>query len=79
MNSKITKWGNSLGVHIPRALAALVGITENTPVELSTEHEAIIIKPLKRKESLRDLAAKITPDNKHDEADWGGPVGKEAW
>ncbi len=29
--------------------------------------------------SLAALVADITPDNRHEEIDWGSPVGKEAW
>jgi antitoxin MazE len=79
MNTKITKWGNSLGVRIPQALAARIGIQENMLVELSAEEDAIVIKPAQRKCSLRDLTEKITKDNKPESIDWGASLGKEAW
>jgi antitoxin MazE len=78
MQTKIAKWGNSLGVRIPRMLAASVGIEENTPVEVSAQQESIVVKPVKHKCSLRELTAKITPDNRHEETDWGQATGKEA-
>jgi len=35
------------------------------------------ITPKKRKSTLEELMAKITPENQHDEIDWGSPQGKE--
>ena len=29
--------------------------------------------------TLAELVAKITPENAHEEIDWGEPVGKEFW
>ena len=29
--------------------------------------------------TLEELAAKITPENRHELVDWGPPVGKEVW
>ena len=33
----------------------------------------------KRRYKLDELVAGITPDNRHEEIDWGPPVGNEAW
>ena len=35
MATKIQKWGNSLGVRIPKALAEQLGLTAGTRVEVS--------------------------------------------
>jgi antitoxin MazE len=35
--------------------------------------------PLRRTPTLDELVAGITEENKHDESDWGEPVGNEAW
>jgi antitoxin component of MazEF toxin-antitoxin module len=32
-----------------------------------------------RRYTLRELVDGITPENRHEETDWGPPVGKEAW
>ena len=34
---------------------------------------------IKRESTLDELIAGITPENRHDEIDWGPPVGKEIW
>jgi len=40
---------------------------------------AIVIKPAQRNFLLDELISKITARNRHDETDWGPPVGKEIW
>jgi antitoxin component of MazEF toxin-antitoxin module len=40
---------------------------------------AVIVRRARRKYHLGDLVARITPGNRHDETDWGEPVGKEIW
>ena len=60
MQTRIAKWGNSPGVRIPQTLAISLGIQENTPVEVSVREDAIIVRPVKHKYSLRELTAKMT-------------------
>ena len=35
------------------------------------------LEPASPKVTLRDLVARITPENLHGEQDWGKPVGRE--
>ncbi|MDA8240482.1 MAG: AbrB/MazE/SpoVT family DNA-binding domain-containing protein [Nitrospiraceae bacterium] len=78
MIAKAAQWGNSIGVRIPRSLAKRAGIDVDSTVEIDEAAEGIIIKPVGKKEySLKELLKGITPDNRHDEADFGRPVGKE--
>ncbi len=37
------------------------------------------LKKEEKKEKLKKLISKITPENKHKEIKWGTPVGKEVW
>ena len=80
MIAKIQKWGNSLGVRIPKNVAQDVHIQEGSSVELSVEEGRLIISPRKKgKYTLKELVDRITLENMHSETDWGPPVGKEAW
>lgn len=45
----------------------------------TTRHSIIIQQIPKKEETLEDLVARITPENRHKKIDWGGPVGKEIW
>jgi antitoxin MazE len=78
MDTKIQKWGNSLAVRIPKAYAEQMGLFSNSPVRISLEGERLVIESVRRA-TLAELLDEVTPDNLHDEIDWGGPVGNEVW
>lgn len=80
MQTKITKWGNSLALRIPKSFALYANLKQNELVDLSIEKEKIIITPIYEKEySLKELLDKVTESNLHGEFDTGEPVGKEMW
>jgi antitoxin MazE len=78
MIAKTAKWGNSIGVRIPRNLAKKAGIGVDSTIEIDKADDGIIIKPVgKKKYSLKELVRGITSQNQHSEVDFGRPVGKE--
>jgi len=77
MQYHIQKWGNSLGIRIPKSLAQKAGLAEGTPVEIILGEDAIIIRP--RSYSLETLLSGVTPENLHREVETGKPVGCEVW
>jgi antitoxin MazE len=75
---RTAKWGNSIGVRIPRTIAKKKGIGVDTAVEVDETEDGVIIKPVGTREySLKELVKGITPQNRHGEIDFGPPVGKE--
>jgi len=79
-DSRITKWGNSLAVRIPLAIAKQAGLTEGDSVKLALDRKgAIVLRPARRTYELSELVAQITPQNRHQATDWGRPQGKESW
>lgn len=80
MQTQVKKWGNSLALRIPKALAEQLAIQRDTEVELLIEDDQLIIKPLREPEIvLADMLADITPENLHAEVDTGTAVGNEVW
>ena len=80
MEARIGKWGNSLALRIPQAVAARVGITLNAAVELTPRGEELVVSLLRRPGTeLDDLLARVTEDNLHGEVETGPSVGGEAW
>ena len=77
MQTNVTKWGNSLGIRIPSALAKKFGITEGVPVEFQVDGDAIVIR--RKRYSLELLLAEITPQNVHTEVSAGPALGREIW
>lgn len=75
MGARIRKWGNSLGVTIPKAILDQVVLKEGEMVDFQVEDNRIII--CKGKYNLDDLLAQITPENLHGEIDPDEPLGRE--
>lgn len=80
MRTKIVRWGNSLGLRIPKSFAEGLGVSDGTPVELSQEEGRLVIRAARPKPlSLDDLLEGVKKSNLHDEVETGGPVGGEVW
>jgi antitoxin MazE len=80
MLTKVQKWGNSLALRLPKAVADEANVQLDSPVEITVRDHEIVIRPVaKKKYDLNKLLAGITPENVHGEVDLGKPVGKEVW
>ena len=80
MEARIGKWGNSLALRIPRALAARMGLELDSAVELIARNDELVIAPVKPPETELDLLlAGVTESNLHAEIDTGPAVGGESW
>jgi len=66
--------GNSLAIRIPKYIAEQVKIEEGSKIEIAAENQSIKIIPLKRKMTLDERLAN-TPENRHEEIDFGLPQG----
>ena len=75
----IQKWGNSLAVRIPAALAEQLCIQPGTPVEIVGKEGMIVVKPQRRraKYQLDKLLKNCKPSQLHGEMDLGPDVGRE--
>lgn len=80
MRSRIAKWGNSLGLRIPKSFAEELGITDGAEVELKLEGGSLRLRPVDRRtESLEELLEQVTDANRHEEVDTGDATGGEVW
>jgi len=73
----VKKWGNSPAVRLPAAVMEAAHLVLNQAVEVRAENGRVIIEPAVPSYSLDDLLARITPENRHTELDFGTPQGKE--
>lgn len=78
MAVKIQKWGNSLGVRIPKSIIEKVNLSENSEVEFDSKNGTIIIMPSKTQYSLDSLLKDISKSNLHSEDEFL-PEGNEVW
>ena len=77
MQVQVSKWGNSLGVRLPKELATRLGISEGSRVEMSAEPDRIVISVARPVYSLEELLVGMTPEAMHEAFDWGVDVGRE--
>lgn len=82
MQGHISRWGNSLGIRIPKDIAIRVGLVDGVRVEIEERAGEVVISRAKPKlrYSLDELLIGVTPEEAHAttaEIDWGADVGRE--
>jgi antitoxin MazE len=76
----VSKWGNSLAVRIPQAIAEQASLREGDRLALALDGDGVIVlRPTRRRYELSELVSRITHKNRHRETDWGRPRGEESW
>lgn len=75
---KVQKQGNELFIPIPDEIVQKLKLTENIKLKLLIAEELLIIKRAPQF-TLEELLEGITPENKHDEIDFGPSLGNEVW
>jgi antitoxin MazE len=82
----IRKWGNGLGVLIPKKIFEDAGLAFGDQLDITADPDgAITLRPgaLKhkrhRKVTIEELFSGYKGDYIPTECDWGSPVGKEIW
>ena len=71
--------GNIRARRIPKVVAEQTRIEKGSEMELSVTEAALTIRPSAPTYRLDELLVQVTPENRHDEIDWGEPAGKELW
>ena len=67
MIKRLTAVGNSLGLIIEKPILELLDIDRETPLEVRTDGEALIIRPQRKNRSARLKAAAERMMDAHDE------------
>ncbi len=76
MRVKVSKWGNSLGIRLPKALADETGLREGQSVELSPNEGGFDVRPATAtpRYTLEELVTemeRLGPKNRPAYEDWG--------
>jgi antitoxin MazE len=80
MKVQVKKWGNSASVRIPASVMAATKLRLDQVVDVREDGGRIIIEPVQAPTyDLDQLLDQMTADTFHEEADFGAPVGQEAW
>ena len=78
MRAVVKKWGNSASVRIPASVMVAAGLRLDQAVEVREDNGRIVIEPIESEDyDLAQLLAAITPENTHENVDFGMPIGKE--
>ena len=84
VTTKVSKWGNSLGIRLPARSAARAGISDNTILSVESNAESVTLRPVrvyKKSRTLEELLKHVRPVNDAESREWLNmkPVGKEIW
>ena len=77
MQAHIARWGNSLGLRIPKDIAQRVGLREGTRVDIEVEGDRIVLSPARPRYVLAELLKGMTPEAMPEAFDWGPDKGRE--
>ncbi|HLH95307.1 MAG TPA: AbrB/MazE/SpoVT family DNA-binding domain-containing protein [Xanthobacteraceae bacterium] len=81
MKTELVRWGNSLALRVPKPVVEELGAKEGSAMEMTVRDGELLIRlarpKRKRKYTIEELVAGITPENRHEELDWGPDVGAE--
>ena len=79
METIARKWGNSIGIRIPKLLANELKIDDGVRIEMKIQNGRIYLKPKKNTLQLDKLLLQVSDDNIHKEISSGKPMGNEIW
>ncbi|HET6234043.1 MAG TPA: AbrB/MazE/SpoVT family DNA-binding domain-containing protein [Acetobacteraceae bacterium] len=80
MSVTLHKWGNSVGLRVPKPLLDQLGLKQGVQVDVKVEGNRLVIEPVRhRRYTMAELLEGFTPDNRPGEVDWGERVGREVW
>jgi antitoxin MazE len=76
----IRKWGNSLGVRLPSAIAKEAGLKLNQKIRITVEDKKLIVTPASEPLTLEQKLALFNPD-KHggEQMQASSTLGAEIW
>lgn len=77
MQIRLSKWGNSLGLRIPKSVTTQLGLVEGAQLEITTEDNRIVISRPRPSYRIADLVADLTHSNLSEAFDWGPDEGRE--
>lgn len=79
METKVQRWGNSLGLRIPRSFAAEARLDAGSTVDITVENGRLVVRASRPKYEIESLIRAINSRNIHDAVETGTPVGREIW
>jgi antitoxin MazE len=80
METKVAKWGNSLGVRLPKTLVEETNLKPGDRMTIVVNRGGkIVLAPKRSRIGLDELLREMRSARKRDEVDWGKARGRESW
>jgi antitoxin MazE len=80
METSIKKWGNSLGVRLPKKMTERHAFRDGSRVMVTETETGITIETIKEPaRTLDEMVERITKNNLPGELEWGDRIGNEVW
>ena len=79
MRTSVARWGNSLALRIPRAVAEKSRLAEGVEVELAAKADGFVVRLAAPSYALGDLLREVHASNRHSETVVDSPRGNEVW
>lgn len=76
MRARLSKWGNSLAVRLPKSAVDVLRVREGDAVELAIEGDTMVMRSARPRYRLDELVDAITPDNRPEAIEFP-PAGEE--
>lgn len=73
----LKRWGNSLGLRIPKGIAESAGLQVDDAVRIDATPEGLVVRKARRRPVLAELLGRVTSENRHAADDLGGAKGRE--
>ena len=77
MQVQVSKWGNNLGIRVPKDIAARIGLMDGDRVDLVLDGNRIVISTDRPIYALNELLVGLTPQALHQAFEWGPDQGRE--
>ena len=79
MQVRVSRWGNSLAIRLPKAAVASLEVREGEPIDLAIEGDRVVLSTPRPRYTLEELVAAMDPDDEPEVLDdiSAPPVGDE--
>lgn len=79
MKTKLSRWGNSLALRLPKQIALSQNLNEGIDLEIKEERGGFFVRAAPKQYSLSELLEGVDATNLHSETFCDDPQGKEIW
>jgi antitoxin MazE len=77
MRVRLSKWGNSLGLRVPKSLAQQLGVVAGQTVSVTADGDRLVVRAAPARWTLEDMLVGMTPKAMSEAFDWGRDQGRE--